>query len=358
MPLGAFFDTPGDQLSALYGVGAMCTLFVLVRRWGRFWGGALGAEDRQLAWAVAFFFVLPIGVLLHECGHAIATWMVGGEVLDLSWQGYTGFVVRVGDFTPTESWSISLSGNLISVALGLALLAAAALGVRLRPSLGYVFFAAGLLALFNATIVYPLMTLDGSTIYNDSDWKQIYDFSATPLPSALAAAAHLGLLVALWARRRRLEEMAWAIADGSWHEVSRLRAAIAADPQVVRPRLELGMLFLDRYQPRRLEATMHQALCDCEEHARLYAALGVALLAQHRPQDALAPLRRGLELHDVPPELDQSMRGHLAIALTGCGREPEALTVFSQLREPLTSDPNIKRWQERAEQSLPQSEAP
>src|SRR5438445_814193 len=53
---------------------------MLVRRWSSFWSQPLDANSRQLAVQVAFFLIIPVGVLLHETGHAVATWSVGGHV--------------------------------------------------------------------------------------------------------------------------------------------------------------------------------------------------------------------------------------------------------------------------------------
>src|SRR5688572_25246786 len=77
---------------------------------------------KAIGWiAVSFILLLliPIGVLLHELGHALATWQVGGQVREFQWRVFWGYIVPEGSFSPTEDWWISLSGNLVSVALGL-----------------------------------------------------------------------------------------------------------------------------------------------------------------------------------------------------------------------------------------------
>src|SRR5438445_811720 len=103
-------------------VAGVATLYMLVRRWSQFWREPLDANSRQLAVQVAFFLIVPVGVLLHEAGHAVATWSVGGHVVQFSWRVYWGFVVPEGRFTAADVWWIALSGNLVSIFFGLAML--------------------------------------------------------------------------------------------------------------------------------------------------------------------------------------------------------------------------------------------
>ncbi len=356
--MATLVSTPGTTLVVLYVLACAAIAFAVAKPCAPFSRVPFAATQRQLAWLAAFVVVVPIGVLLHEFGHAVATWVCGGEVLELKWRGLWGSVVRTGELSPLESWWIALSGNLVSVALGLTLLAAAAFGKGLRPVVAYLLFAAGMLELLNTAAVAPLVTLVGGGVYGDSDWRQIYDFAATPLPSALIALAHAGLLVLLWMKRERLAEMAWAIEHAAWPELSKLRAAIAAWPQAVELRIELARLFRSRNESDRFEAAMREALRQCGEDPALYTALAEALLAQHRHADAVAPLSRGLELEDVTPSLEQCMRGHLGVALAGSDRAREALAAFAQLREPLASDPVIERWREHAERGLAKTGRP
>ena len=214
-----------DLVSVLYGIGALFTIAVLVRRGRGFWRDPVAPRDRQVTWAVGFFLVIAVGVFLHELGHALATWSVGGQVQQLSWRVYWGFVVPAGDFAPLEGWWISLAGNLVGFLLGVALLALAPRWGRVRPALGRVLLVAGQLEIVFTLIVYPLMTLGG---YFASDWRTIYDFGATPVASTLTLAVHVGLLVALWLSRERLREADRAISGGHGDELARLRAAVAA----------------------------------------------------------------------------------------------------------------------------------
>src|SRR5207249_3282199 len=167
---------------------------MLVRRWPFFWSQPLDANSRQLAVQVAFFLIIPVGVLLHEAGHALATWSVGGHVVEFSWRVYWGFVVPEGRFTAADVWWIALSGNLVSILFGLAMLEAGSLGTGLRASVRYVLLQAGLIEIVFAAVGYPLLSLGTA----DGDWKTVYDFHSTPFLSSATAAAHGALLVGVW----------------------------------------------------------------------------------------------------------------------------------------------------------------
>lgn len=135
-------------------------------------------------------------MLAHELGHALATWQVGGQVVAFQWRVFWGYVVPAGDFTPLEYWWIALSGNLVSVALGL--LPLGFLGRIRRPFLYTLWRTFAPLQLFYALVYYPAVTLAGF----DGDWATIYDFSLAPYPQ-LVLVAHLALLGGLWWLWRR-----------------------------------------------------------------------------------------------------------------------------------------------------------
>lgn len=335
-----------DMASLLYGVGAVFTIFALVRRGRPFWRGALADRDEQLAFACAFFLVIPVGVLLHELGHALATWSVGGQVAQLSWRVYWGFVIPVGNFGDTAAWWISLAGNLAGLLFGIALLALATAAGRRRPAAGRVMLIAGQLEIVFTLIVYPLMTLD---LTFASDWRTIYDFSATPLASAIAAVAHAGLLGGLWLSRRRLDGLGWAIARGHTDELRRLRAALATAPDDVATHRQLAALFLEGHQPRWAAEAAAEGLERCGEDATLYAILGVALVRRGAFDEALGPLARGEEIARGAPEIASWIRANRAIAFAATGRADDALAAFAALEEPMASDRAVQAWRERAQ---------
>ncbi|MEM9450454.1 MAG: hypothetical protein AAGA75_18220 [Cyanobacteria bacterium P01_E01_bin.6] len=54
----------------------------------------------------------------------IATWQVGGTVVEFQWRIFWGYIIPSGYFTAVEYWWIALSGNVVSIALGLIALPA------------------------------------------------------------------------------------------------------------------------------------------------------------------------------------------------------------------------------------------
>ena len=318
---------------------------LLVRQWSRFWDDDLDAADRQLALQVALFLLVPLGVFLHELGHALATRSVDGRVVEFAWRVYWGFVVSAGVFSPAARWWIAFSGNLVGIVFGLALLVAGYRGRRLRRPVRFLLIQAGTVQLLFAAVAYPLLSVAGA----EGDWKTIYDFASTPLLSGLTAAAHAALLIGLWAWRRtgRPQETLFAIGYGAEDEVDGLRAAIDAAPAALAPRLAMARAFMDHGRPKLAEATLRRAVRACGETATVYDRLGASVLAQGRFPDATIPLLRGLEL-DPAPEEGQRLWANLGIALTGAGRNGEAVDAFAHLVEPMASDPVVVEWRTRA----------
>jgi hypothetical protein len=339
-----------DFVSLIYGVAAVITVVVLLRRGRGFWREPLSARDEQLAWAAGFFLVLPAGVLVHELGHAVATWSVGGEVVQFSWRVYWGFIVHTGVFDPLASWWISVAGNLAGAVFGLGLVALATPAGRARPALGRALFVAGTVGIIFTLVIYPLMTADPSFA---SDWRTIYDFSATPVASAVALAAHIGALAALWHFRGWLRERDWAISRGHVGELARLRRAVADDPAGSQPRAELARLFLDGGRAAWAADAAADALNACGEDAALYGVLADALLRRQLFHEALGPLDRAAELPGIAPEMATAIRANRAIALAGSGRSAEALKVFAELEEPVASHEAVVFWRERARSAHP-----
>ena len=74
---------------------------------------------------IVFFFVLsvviiyPINPFIHECGHIIATLLVGGEVMELS-MGFPPYVIsNIAHVSPVGNYIISVSGSLLPCLFGL-----------------------------------------------------------------------------------------------------------------------------------------------------------------------------------------------------------------------------------------------
>jgi hypothetical protein len=100
---------------------------------------------QQLAGGVAFFLLTPVSVLLHEYGHMAAAWSTASRVLGLHYFFYWGYV----EYVPSSSsallaWYVSLAGNFVSYALGVACLAVALL-VKLKPVVRLVLYQFGMI---------------------------------------------------------------------------------------------------------------------------------------------------------------------------------------------------------------------
>lgn len=161
----------------------------IVRQWGLLLQEPLTRAKKWLGDQAAFFVAVPPSVALHELFHALATWLVGGRIVDFGYGGFWGYVVPVGDFTPAQNWLIAIAGTWANLLFG------ALLWLALRHHRASSFRYFGLRAfrfqLYFALVYYPIFTLFIPTI---SDWRIIYDFSATPVLSGITAVLHITTL--------------------------------------------------------------------------------------------------------------------------------------------------------------------
>ncbi|NEQ98205.1 MAG: hypothetical protein F6K30_16050 [Cyanothece sp. SIO2G6] len=194
-----FTNSQFDFISLLYTVVSLNVLWRLKNNWSAFWDDVVTPADRQLADAVAVFLLVPIGVFFHELGHAIATWQMGGVVLEFQWRIFWGYVVPGGDFTLAQRWWLALSGNVVSILLG-------AIAIPLfqwvnPPILKETLRTFARVELIYALILYPLLSFLGE----QGDWIMIYDFRAQPY-AQITLALHALLLIWLWRVNRWLNQ--------------------------------------------------------------------------------------------------------------------------------------------------------
>jgi hypothetical protein len=186
-------------LSWLYLLGAAYTIYQLSKHWRRFWADDLSPSSYQLAVSVAFFLLVPVGVLLHEFGHMFAAWSTGSHVLGLHYFIYWGYV----EYIPSSDsalldWYVALAGNFVSYLLGIACIVAALRLSRLKAIVRVMLMQLGILELVQTLIFYPLMSLDPSFV---GDWNSIYSFRA-PVASWATLVVHLLSLAGfLWLLR-------------------------------------------------------------------------------------------------------------------------------------------------------------
>ena len=148
----------------------------------------LTSRKKSLAEQASFFIAVPVGVFLHELGHALAVWAFGGEVLEFGYRVFWGYVIHPGTGIPAQEWFISLAGTLGSLLFGVGIWQL--LKRNQSSSLRYFGLRAFRFQVYFSTIYYPIFTLLGF----EGDWKTIYGFGATPILSGLTIPFHLGLV--------------------------------------------------------------------------------------------------------------------------------------------------------------------
>ena len=167
------------------------------RRWADFTRNPLQRWHKQASESAAFLIMVPPGVLLHELAHAVFVWVYGGQVVDVGYGFYWGYVLPQGVFTATEDWVISISGTFASMLYAVFFWA-----IMRRHSAEAVRYLAlrGLRFHFQyALIYYPIFT----AVTFIGDWRVIYNFNETPLLSSVALAMHAGTLGFFWWSDRR-----------------------------------------------------------------------------------------------------------------------------------------------------------
>lgn len=147
-------------------------------------------QDRQRLSEAAFLLLLPISVLLHEVGHAVTVLAFDAQVIDFGYYLFFGFVQYEGFLTPSQRFWIALSGNLVSIVLGLVAIAVPLLR-RLSPPVTYMLFVFGAIDLANSLLFYPAIDFFANL---EGDWSQIYTWN-TPVLSGGLAVIHISLVV-------------------------------------------------------------------------------------------------------------------------------------------------------------------
>ena len=183
--------TAFDLISIFYCVIAIGVIRRLIKKWKALVDDDIDLFDKRFISEVSFFILIPIGVLLHELGHAVATWQVGGEVVEFEWRIFWGYIIPAGDFTSVQSWWISFSGNLVSILLGIIPLFFISRVRRLIIKELLINFAR--IELIYSLIFYPIFSFVGFR----GDWVRIYDFSVKPY-AQITLALHIVLLIVLW----------------------------------------------------------------------------------------------------------------------------------------------------------------
>lgn len=148
--------------------------------------------DRSMVDQAAFFILVPISVALHELGHAVTIWALGGQVVDFGFYVFAGFVSYYpSEFTPSERILIAAAGSLVNLVLILVSLAVVFFKKPpLRAAYNELLLQFAFISGINAFIVYPLLDVASGL---NGDWRQMYDGGAPALSIAIGI-VHIAIL--------------------------------------------------------------------------------------------------------------------------------------------------------------------
>lgn len=303
-------------LSIILSLIAIRALVITVRDRKQLFDRDFTPQDRQQLTEAAIFLLLPISVLLHEVGHAVTVRALGGQVTGFGFYLFYGYVQHIGFYTPSQLFWIALSGNLVSILLGLIAIAVPLIR-RLSPPVTYLLFVFGAFDLANSLVFYPALDFFARL---EGDWSQIYTWN-TPLLSGGLAAVHASLIIAgviawksawgqrIYARRTGLSE----------HAVRRVSKVQAANEL-----LEAGENLSSNWQhPLRVVAGAPENAAGITLHwiSRGYSRVVAAY--------TIVDGRRHIELHGAIHALENSTEGfQKPIGLIEGIPPPEQLTPF------------------------------
>ncbi len=245
-----------DLISLIAGLICIQTLWQLFQNWSKFWDAQVTFKDQEMANQLAVFVLIPISVLLHEIGHSLATWQVGGTVLTFQWRFYWGYIIPSGNFSSAEYWWIAFSGNLVSILLGL--LSILLISRIRRRIVGEVLYSYAWAELFYSLVWYPLVSL----VAQGGDWVKIYDFAVQPYAS-ITLVAHTVLMWGLWQLYRSQKALHWQLARNSntldtW---GNLKTDVSNHSNDLQPHLELAYFLLQHnqvYEAKKIAKEIYQ----------------------------------------------------------------------------------------------------
>ena len=204
MPFGPF-----AILSLFYVVIGVRVVYRLIKSWPAVWDRNFTQQDRSIVDEAAFFVLVPVSVALHELGHAVAIWSMGGQVVDWGFYGFAGFVSYYPiQFTAVQQTLIAGAGSFVNLVLCLG-----AFGLVLfwrppmRASINELLIQFAFLSGANAFIVYPLLDLVSGM---NGDWRQMYDSGVPWLTGVIIAIQAGALLLGYWLATNPGMKARWA----------------------------------------------------------------------------------------------------------------------------------------------------
>jgi hypothetical protein len=228
MPLGGF-----GLLSLFYIFLGVRFLLQFVPRRKEIFDANFTPYDRSMLGQAAFFILLPVSVALHELGHAIAIWAMGGEVLGYGFYFFSGYVsYDPRGFSDVQQTLIAFAGTFVNLVLIVIALAVVFFKrPPLRPPYNELLLQFVFISGINALIFYPLMDL---VLDISGDWSQMYR-SGVPWLTAIIVIVQVAFIAAGWwgmhneGMRNRI-----AVLTGL-PEGSSLRMSLGGERQAARP---------------------------------------------------------------------------------------------------------------------------
>lgn len=184
---------PFVLLSLFYAVIGVRFVVRLLGRWRETFDRHFTETDRSMVDQAAFFILVPISVALHELGHAVAIWTLGGAVQGWVYYLFAGYVsFDPAEFSKDERVLIAIAGTVVNVLLaGFALLLVFGRRRPMRAAFNEILLQFTVLSLGNALIVYPALDLTSGL---NGDWAQVYRGGVPALAAAIFA-IHAAILI-------------------------------------------------------------------------------------------------------------------------------------------------------------------
>ena len=113
MPLGGF-----GLLSLFYIFLGVRFLLQFIPRRKEIFDNIFTPYDRSMLGQAAFFVLLPLSVALHELGHAVCIWLMGGKVLGFGFYFLSGYVsYDPRGFSDVQRTLIAFAGTFVNLVL-------------------------------------------------------------------------------------------------------------------------------------------------------------------------------------------------------------------------------------------------
>jgi hypothetical protein len=191
MPLGGF-----GLLSIFYIFLGLRFLMQFIPRRKEIFDNTFTPYDRSMLGQAAFFVLLPLSVALHELGHAVCIWLMGGTVLDFGFYFFSGYVsYDPRGFSDVQQTLIAFAGTFVNLVLIVTALAVVFLKKPpLRAPWNELLLQFVFISGINALIFYPAMDV---LLGMSGDWTQMYQ-SGVPWLTAVIVAVQVGFIAVGW----------------------------------------------------------------------------------------------------------------------------------------------------------------